>query len=174
MTAVRRIVFALAIAGLAACGGGSGPNEGVDAPGGGPDAMISSNSKANLAFGVTNGVRNSGNLHDPLMGPVYGQLFKSSEVTLTGPIDGAMEYGSIEVASVDLTTAQSAGMFVTDVLPPNDYTFLGFFDVDNNGMTDRSPDAGDPVTIPTTNTFTITGQETAPVELTVMFDFIYN
>lgn len=168
--------FALAFVVLAACGGGGGPDPGTpDAPpGSGPDAMISSMSRGNFVFGVTNGVRQSPNLHDPLMGPVYGQLFKSSEVTLTGPIDGATEYGSIEVTAVDLTTAETAGTFMTDPLPANDYTFLGFFDVDNNGMTDRSPDAGDPVTIPITNTFTITGQETAPVDLTVMFDFVYN
>lgn len=172
---LRGLGLAVAFVGLAACGGGGGPDPGTpDAPGSGPDAAISSNSKAQMAFGVTNGVRQSPNLTDPLMGPIYGQLFKSSEVTLTGPIDGATEYGSIEVAAVDLTTAETAGMFLTDALPANDYTFLGFFDVDNNGMTDRSPDAGDPVTIPITNTFTITGQETAPVQLTVMFDFVYN
>jgi hypothetical protein len=171
-------LFSIAIAlGLVACGGGS-PDPGDDDPPGDDateaDAAISSAQKVNMTFSVTNGVRQSPNLVDPLMGAVYGQLFKSSEVTLTGPIDGAMEYGSVEVTGVDLITATTAGMFTSLELPANDYTFLGFFDVDGNGATDRSPDAGDPVTIPITNTFTITSDQTAPIDETITFDFVYN
>ena len=171
--------FSIVIAlGLAACGG-SNPDPADDTPPGDDvteaDASPpASTMKVNMTFEVTNGVRQSPNLVDPLMGAVYGQLFKSSEVTLTGPIDGAMEFGSVEVTGVDLVTATSAGMFTSEALPANDYTFLGFFDVDGNGATERSPDAGDPVTIPITNTFTITADQAAPIDETITFDFVYN
>jgi hypothetical protein len=183
------ISTSLALA-LAACGGSDGDDtaaddtaaddtagddigddsSGDDAP---ADPDAASGVAVMMTFSVTNGVRQSPNLDDPLLGTVYGQVFLSSEVTLTGPIDGATEYASVEVAAVDLRDAETAGSYTSPGLPAGDYTFLGFYDVDGNGATERSPDAGDPVTIPVTNTFTIPASG-ATVQLTVAFDFVFN
>jgi hypothetical protein len=150
------LALALVLAG--ACGGG-----GDDQPAGGTAA---------LSFGVSNGVRNSASLVDPLMGAIYGQIFLSEEVTLSGPVEGAMEFDSVEVPGVDLTTAMEAGAWTSGELPPGDYTFLGFFDVDGNGASDRSPDNGDPVTLPLVNQFTI--ETGGAATLVASFDLVYN
>jgi hypothetical protein len=161
---------------LGACGGSGADDAPADDAGDDtatPDAANAITGKVTMTFSVTNGVRQSPNLTDTLDGPIYGQIFHSSDVSLTGPMEGAMEYGSVEVASVDLTTAQMAGAYTSPELAPGMYTFLGFFDVDDNGATDRSPDAGDPVTIPITNQFEIDAAG-ADTTLTVAFDFVYN
>jgi hypothetical protein len=175
MSALRSIGLAITLA-LVACGGGNTP-PGDDTPGDDgntPDAPgAQPGARVNMVFAISSGARQNPNLTDPLVGAVYGQLFHSSDVTITGPIDGAVEYGAIEVAAIDLITAETAGMWMSLDLAPADYTFLGFFDVDGNGATDRSPDAGDPVTFPTTNTFEIVAGVTTPVMLTATFDFVY-
>jgi hypothetical protein len=176
---------------LAACGGSDGDDTAGDDTAGddtagddssgddssGDDTAADPDAASGVAvmmtFSVTNGVRQSPNLDDPLLGTVYGQVFLSSEVTLTGPIEGATEYASVEVPAVDLRDAETAGSYTSPGLPPGAYTFLGFYDVDGNGATDRSPDAGDPVTIPVTNTFEIPASG-ATVQLTVAFDFVFN
>jgi hypothetical protein len=166
------------VAALAACGGSDNPPADDQPPGddipGNPDAPPQAVARANLVFAVANGVRQNPNLDDPLTGTVYGQIFRSADVTLLGPNDGAMEYGAVEVPGVDLITATTAGMWMSPELPADDYTFLGFFDVDGNGGVDRSPDAGDPVTIPTTNQFEIVAGVTTPVMVTATFDFVLN
>ena len=155
---------------LAACGGSSSDDTGDDTTG--DDGGEPTTGAAVLAFSVTNGVRNSTGLVDPLVGTIYGQIFISSEVTLTGPIEGAVEYGNVEVAGVDLEAAMTAGAWTSPQLEPNNYTFLGFFDVDGNGASEHSPDMGDPVTLPISNQFDVTvGQDT---QLTAVFDLVYN
>jgi hypothetical protein len=163
---MRRLVptlVAAASAALAGCGGDGMGDDGDDAVPGGTAAM---------SYSVSNSVRGSSSLVDPLVGTVYGQVFLSSEVTLTGPTEGAMEFSSAEVPGVDLTTAMEAGAWTTGELPPGEYTFLGFFDVDGNGATARSPDNGDPVTLPLVNVFTIESGGSAT--LVVSFDLVYN
>ena len=166
---MRRLALTLAFAvtaALAGCGGdGSGDDgdDGDDAEPGGTAAM---------SYSVSNSVRGSSSLVDPLVGTIYGQVFLSSEVSLTGPMEGAMEFSSAEVPGVDLTTAMEAGAWNTGELPPGEYTFLGFFDVDGNGATERSPDNGDPVTLPLVNVFTIESGGSAT--LVVSFDLVYN
>jgi hypothetical protein len=172
---MRSSFFALALAITGAlmvgCGGsGGGDDTGDDTAT--ADAPPATGGTAQLAFSVTNGVRQSPNLQDPLSGAVYGQIFRQEDVTITGPLEGATEYGYVEVLAVDLTSAQTAGAWTSPDLPPEDYVFLGFYDVDGNGATDRSPDSGDPVTLPVTNQFTVTTGQTTTV--TVEFDLVYN
>lgn len=126
-----------------------------------------------LKFSVTSTVSSSPNLTDPLSGPVYGALWLTEEVNVTGPIDGAVSQGSVEVTGVDLTSAsESSATWTSEKLAPRQYTFLGFFDVDGNGSETRDPDAGDPVTLPVTNKFDIVDGEETP--LTVKFDLVLN
>lgn len=124
-------------------------------------------------FSVTNTVSQSPSLTDPLSGAVYGALYLAEEVSVTGPIEGAAGAASIEVTGVDLTSAtESTATWTSPELPPQTYTFLGFFDVDGNGTETRDPDPGDPVTLPVTNKFDIVdGQETP---MTIKFDLVFN
>ncbi len=126
-----------------------------------------------MSFSVTNGVRQNINLVDELRGDVYGALYLSFEVTLTGPIEGAQQYGSVELLDVDLTTDEiSANVWTSEPLAQDEYTFLGFYDVDGNGTETKDPDPGDPVTLPVTNKFEIEPGEA--VELTAAFDLVFN
>lgn len=125
-----------------------------------------------LNFSASAGVRENATLVDPLAGIVYGSLYNAADVTVTGPIDGAVAVEDVEV-SIDLTTAEvSAETWVSGELAPETYLFLGFFDVDGNGSTSFSPDAGDPVTLATTNDFVITEGEATSA--TASFDLVYN
>jgi hypothetical protein len=157
----------LALLGLAlvcaACGSDDGGEEKTATPSG----------TTVLKFSVTNTVKQSPGLVDPLSGATYGALYRSEEVTLTGPIDGAEQLASVELTGVDLTTAdESTGSWTSPPLPVGTITFLGFFDVDGNGSETRDPEPGDPVTLPVTNKIEIKdGQETP---FTVKFDLVYN
>lgn len=124
-----------------------------------------------FTFSVSNGVRESPALVDPLKGPVYGAVFKQEDVTIAGPIEGAEELASVQVADVDLVDVDvSAASWQSEEIEAGAYVFLGFFDLDGNG--EGEPDEGDPVTLPSVNEFEIVaGEET---ELTVRFDLVFN
>lgn len=127
---------------------------------------------ASLRFEVSNGVRRSQNLVDELRGTIYGNIYAKSEVTLTGPVEGATQYEDVTLEGVDLTEAESQSQpFVTKALPVGEYMFLGFFDVDGNGTPDYRPDAGDPVTLPV-NEFRIRADQ--EVTAVVTFDLVFN
>lgn len=131
--------------------------------------VVPTTGDALLTFTVTNGVKASPNLVDPLVGRVHGNLFLTPDVTLSGPIDGAEEFGAMEL-DVDLSVDEvSVATFTTDQLGPATYTWLGFFDLDDNGA-NGEPEDGDPVTLPTTNQFEIMVGET--IEWTVIFDLV--
>jgi hypothetical protein len=151
-----------------ATGSTSGPSSGADdaSSGGGAGGTVV------LTFGVSNGVRMGPTLVDPLVGTVYGDLFHTEDVTLTGPVEGAVAAASVELAGVDLTTDEvSAVSWTSEPIPAGSYTFLGMYDLDGNfATTDQGPDAGDPVTL-TSQAFEITAdQETA---FTVVFELVY-
>lgn len=128
---------------------------------------------AEFRFAIADQLRSSPNLKDPLVGTVYGNVFLQEDVAVDGPRKGSMEFGAVEVASVDLTTEKtSAASFVTPKLAPGKYVFLGFFDVDGNGATTRDPDPGDPVTLALTNKFDIA--DGAQTRRAVVFELIFN
>lgn len=125
-----------------------------------------------LRFAVPNGARESPNLKSPLVGAIYGAIFRTEDVTLTGPVDGAETFGgSIEVLNVDVQTVDvSESSWTSGPIPPGEYTFLGFYDLNGNGAEQDNPDAGDLATLPSVNKFTITeGQQ---VELVASFDIV--
>lgn len=124
-----------------------------------------------LSFSVARGVRRNPNLEDEFLGSVYGSIFRRADVTVTGPMDGAESFGDVEVAGVDLREDEvSAQVWLSEPLPPDDYVFLGFYDIDGNGAESKDPDAGDPVTIPTANEFDIRADEA--IGLKVRFDLL--
>jgi hypothetical protein len=127
---------------------------------------------ATLRFSATSTVRSSMNLIDPLKGIVYGSLFLSEDVAVTGPRDGSPSFANVEVA-IDLDAADpSEATWTSPPLELNRYVFLGFFDVDGNGAEINDPDPGDPVTLPFTNQFDI--EENKESSATVNFDLVYN
>jgi hypothetical protein len=122
-------------------------------------------------FSVAQTVRDNPALVDPLAGKAYGALFLSEDISLTGPRDGAEEFGSADV-QLDLTKGDSDVAWTTPELAPQKYTFLGFFDVDGNGADTRNPESGDPVMLPFTNQFEIEAGKVTDV--TIVFDILYN
>ena len=128
--------------------------------------------RAELRFSVTNGVRANPTLVDALQGAIYGDLFLAEDVNLTGPIDGARQFGYVELPAVDLRTAGAeSAPWTSAPLAAGTYVFLGFFDLDGNGAA-GDPDPGDPVTLPVTNKFTIVGGDI--VQLSAQFDLVLN
>jgi hypothetical protein len=122
---LRRIAaLAAAAALLSACGSGDTgdpSSTGTPAP---------TTGTAACKFSVAQTVRDNPALVDPLAGKAYGAIFLSEDVSLTGPRDGAMEAGSVDV-QIDLTTGDPSDVAWTSPdLAPQKYTFLGFFDVD--------------------------------------------
>jgi hypothetical protein len=84
-----------------------------------------------------------------LSGTVYGAIYRSEDVEITGPVDGAESVASFEFADVDVSDGPSDVFRIEDELPTGDYQLLGFLDVDGNAdPADASPDADDPVFIP--------------------------
>lgn len=156
--------------GSSGTGGGGAGGTGGTGGAGGTTAMTG---MVSMTFALSNGAKASPALVDPLKGTVYGSLYKQEDVTAAGPISGAMEVASVEVADVDLTTLDvSAEMWMSSEVPVGSFTFLGFFDLDANGTPTYEPDAGDPVTLPSANKFDVTaGQET---DLTATFDLVLN
>jgi len=180
---------------LLACGSDDGTDAGDDAAGSGDDAADddddddavgddddddddddAATGQVAFRFEVTGTVRESMNLEDTLDGSIYGGLFFTSEVSVTGPSDDAEQQGSIEAHDIDLTADEAVTEIVwtSEPLAPGNYTFLGYFDVDGSSdeIEEKDPESGDPVTLPTVNKFTIEAGET--VELTVRFDLVFS
>ena len=86
---------------------------------------------------------------EPLQGSVYGSVYRSEDVEITGPVEGAEAAASFTFDGVDVTDGPSDVFRIDEQLPTGDYQILGFLDVDANAdPADPSPDAGDPVFIP--------------------------
>jgi len=128
---------------------------------------------AALRFSASSSVRNNAALVDPLVGTVYGEIYLSEDVSLTGPRDGSPIFGTVNLA-VDLVAADpSEAVWTSEPLELNRYTFLGMLDVDGNKpTTNDGPDPGDPVTLPITNQFEI--NENQETSVTALFELVYN
>ncbi len=127
---------------------------------------------ARLAFTVSEGAQSNPKLKDPLVGHVYGSIYKKEDVKLTGPVEGATAVVTGIDIQIDLRTdAVSKTFYTSPQIPVGKYTFLGFFDVDgsSSGAADRDPETGDPVTLPT-NVIEI--QDGKAIDLTISFDLV--
>jgi hypothetical protein len=86
-----------------------------------------------------------------LTGPIWGSVYRASDVTITGPIGDAQPVASFHFEGVDVTGGPSAMEYTIDTPLPGgqQYQILGFMDTDGNASpTDAGPDQGDPVMIP--------------------------
>lgn len=126
-----------------------------------------------LRFSVAESVRSSSSLKDPLVGTIYGSLFLTEDVGIAGPREGATAVADVPATAIDVRTEMlDKGAVVIDKLAPGTYTFLGFFDLDNNPGTPPRPDSGDPACFPRTNEFAITlGNQSKRL---ILFDLLYN
>ena len=101
-------------------------------------------------FSASSTVSGSQDLKAPLVGNVWGSVFKSSDVTVLGPNDGAVAVADFAFDNVDVRDPSllRAYEIATD-LPFGDYQILGFMDIDANANpASPGPDTGDPVMIP--------------------------
>lgn len=103
-----------------------------------------------MRFDASPTVRTSSSLTLPLHGPVWGSIYRATDVTIGGPIDGAEPVASFAIDDVDVEAGISTMEYPVDMeLPGGDYQILGFMDIDGNATpTDAGPDEGDPVFIP--------------------------
>lgn len=129
--------------------------------------------KLQLRFGLAESIRDEARMAKSVRGTAYGDLYLSEDVSVVGPVDGAMEVANIHLAIDVSVNDVSDGQWLSMQLRPGKYTFLGFFDVNDKSTPDkRRPVSGDPVTLPFTNKFDVKpGQETTG---TVRFDLLYN
>lgn len=103
-----------------------------------------------LRFDASSTVRSSMNLDGPLRGGIWGDIYRASDVTITGPRDGAQPVASFQFDNVDLTDRNRLMEYdVPTELAAGSYQILGFMDIDGNADRMRSrPDTNDPVTLP--------------------------
>ena len=103
-----------------------------------------------ITFDAAPTVRNNGALEGELTGNVYGAIYRTEDVTITGPRPGAVSVGSFAFDAVDLRNGATDGPRDLGLsLPAGDYQFLGFMDTDGNAdPAAADPDPLDPVLIP--------------------------
>jgi hypothetical protein len=84
-----------------------------------------------------------------LSGTVHGAVYRSADVEITGPIEGAESVASFTFDGVDVSGGPSQEFRIDTELPSGNYQLLGFLDVDGNAdPAEPDPDTGDPVFIP--------------------------
>ena len=181
MTTMHLRTALLPLALLLACGdsGGTGTTDGspgstsdagTTAPTSGGTTAAAEPGTVRFTFTIPAGARENLKPELPPKGTVRGSIFHSEDVTATGPIDGAVELEGVTV-DVDLTSAEvSAESFMSGELPPGQYTFLGFFDLNGNGDTVSEPESGEPATLPSINKFTI--ESGKALDFVVSFDIV--
>lgn len=157
--------------------GGTADEGGSDGDGDGDGAETgdagSAGGTMEISFSVGGTVSSSSNLVDPLVGTVYGGVFRTADVGATGPREGAEQVAFLEVTDVDLTSGTATSvMWTSEPVPADTYTFLGFFDVDGSstGVEEKDPEEGDPVTLPTVNKVTV--EDGGAAQLEVRFDLV--
>lgn len=103
-----------------------------------------------VRFDASSTVRGSMLLTDPLVGNVWGSVYRAEDVTIAGPNEGAEAMASFHFEGVDIRDGLSAETYLIDTaLPGGDYQILGFMDIDGNAdPMDAGPDEADPVAIP--------------------------
>lgn len=103
-----------------------------------------------VRFNASSTVRRSANLDGPLRGNIWGDVYRASDVTITGPREGARAVASFHYENVDITDPANLREYeIATELPAGTYQLLGFMDIDGNAMAaSPGPDVNDPVTIP--------------------------
>lgn len=103
-----------------------------------------------IRFDASSTVRESALLTNPLIGNVWGSVYRAADVTIAGPNEGAEPVASFAFEDVDITGGLSATTYdIETLIPGGNYQILGFMDIDMNAdLANADPDQGDPVAIP--------------------------
>jgi len=104
-----------------------------------------------IHFDASSTLRSSPNVPMPLAGPVWGSIYHAVDVTITGPVAGAVPVANIHFDRMDISAGPSTMEYTVDAVLPGgqQYQILGFMDTDGNAdPMDPGPDVGDPVMIP--------------------------
>jgi hypothetical protein len=96
-----------------------------------------------ITFSVSDVVKNSPDLKNPLKGKIACDVYEAQDVTVGGPHDGAVPVQSFTVDG-DFTGSAPAPTFSTQVLHSGTYQVLCAMYIDGG----TAPTAGDPVTLP--------------------------
>lgn len=127
--------------------------------------------KLNVTFQASDLVLESELLDAELECQIWANVFRSDEVLVTGPIEGAEVLASIEVPYADLREGIRSVPVITSDIPAVRVKILGFCDVDGNAdLDDPAPDRGDPVTVPFKEFQVLEG---LTAEVTVPFDLVF-
>jgi hypothetical protein len=113
---------------------------------GDPGVMASLKGVFDMSFTASSAIMSSPNLKGPLVGTIYCSIFNAADVTISGPIDGAMSLQDFQIDNADLSNAVTMPVtFESQEFSAGNYQILCYQDLDNT----MSPTKGDPVTIPT-------------------------
>lgn len=106
--------------------------------------------RLHLKFRMSSTVANDRSKDGPLEGRVVGAIYRASDVTITGPNDGAVPVADFDLPFVEMEAYESVETYEIPVdLSAGDYQILGFMDIDGNASaTAPEPDVHDPVFIP--------------------------
>lgn len=175
---LRAAALVLAAGLSVGCGDDDGSAAGDAADAASGDAGSGQTGRLELRFQVGGAVASSRNLVDPLIGPVYGAMYRQEDVALTGPKEGTSSLVGVDVERLDLTAGGVSEVLWTGDVPAGPVVFLGYFDVDDSaarlGEDPPNPENGDPVPLADSNQLTIeagvTTQYTATFELVYAFD----
>jgi hypothetical protein len=127
--------------------------------------------KLNVTFQASDLVQESEYLDAELQGEIWANVFRSEEVLVTGPMEGAEVLASIHVPFADLRDGLRSVPVITGDIPAVRVKILGFCDVDGNADPDEpGPEPGDPVTVPLKEFQVLEG---LTAEVTVPFDLVY-
>ena len=136
------------------------------------DSSTALRSHVRLRFAASSTVRSSPSLHSPLRGPVWFDVYRAQDVTITGPNAGAQAVTSFHFDDVDLTNpAVSPEFDLPGELGAGAHQILGFMDVNHNADADggnASPDTGDPVTLPIGSYNVQCAQQTLTLEFALL------
>ena len=104
----------------------------------------SSQGAFSITFTASDVVRNSPDLHQPLVGDIDCSVFHAEDVTIAGPKMGAQEVNEFVVPHADLTDPQKPPTYLTGIYPAGDYQILCNQDFNGNA----NVDVGEPITLP--------------------------
>ncbi len=104
----------------------------------------------------------------PPEGIFLGEIYDAEDVSAVGPADGAIPLEALHIPlNLNVDGSASEVQHTSGILAPSEVTVLGTPDVDGSG----GASGGDPVTIPSGNTFDILDGLTG--EVTVQFTMAY-
>ncbi|MEE2788991.1 MAG: hypothetical protein VX589_16770 [Myxococcota bacterium] len=118
------------------------------ADGGCDESVKAPEGRFEVTFDTSDGLRVDDGLDGEFIGPVFGRIYRASDVSLLGPSEGATPVATFELDEVDLRTGPSEPFIVDTPLPAGEYQFLGYMDTDGNRDDTGGPDLNDPIMIP--------------------------